>query len=144
MRFDQYFVQLAQVVATKSKDPSTKVGVVIVDSLNRVVSTGYNGFPRGVIDQPDRYDHKETKYRLIVHSEANAILVAARDLHRCQLYTTMFPCSECAKLIVQAGISRVYTPPPRTDGKWAKDAKWSVLMFSEAGVDVCFLEGLPS
>lgn len=129
-----YFMDMARVAATRSKDPSTKVGAIIVDDRRRVLSTGYNGFPRQVKDLPERYADKPTKYKLVVHAEANAILTAARDLRECSIFTTMFPCSECAKLIVQSGIRYVCSPSPRTDGVWAEDAKWSHLMFAEAGV----------
>lgn len=135
-RWIDYGVRMSAAVATQSKDPSTKVGCVILDRLGRFVSAGYNGFPRGVIDHPDRYEHKETKYRLVVHAEANAILTAGRDLSSFYLFTSKFPCSECTKLIIQSGVTTVYCPPPSKDEPWAKDAEWSTLMMTEAQVKV--------
>lgn len=130
---DHYYA-LANLVATRSKDPSKKVGAVIIDEYRRVVSTGFNGFPRGVNDDPLRYSLKATKYKLIVHSEANAILSAAVPVIGFTIVTTKFPCSDCTKLIIQSGIKRVFSPPPTTSSPWAEDAEWSLLMMKEAGI----------
>ena len=129
-------MKLAEEVATWSKDPSTKVGAIITDHSNRVIGLGYNGFPRGVSDTEDRYADKLVKYGLIVHAEANAILNALTSVKECLLYTTKFPCSECAKLIIQSGIVKVYAPAPATDGKWADDANFSIQMLNESGVEI--------
>lgn len=130
-------MDLAQHFATWSKDPSTKVGAVIVDHDRRLVGTGYNGFPRGVNDDVARYEEKVVKYRLVVHAEANSIMNSVKNVRDCSLYATKFPCTECAKLIIQMGISRVISPPPSDDGShWAEDAKFSTQMFREALVTV--------
>lgn len=104
--WDEYFIEVAKVVATKSRDPHTKVGCVIVDSNNRIISTGYNGapknFPRGREDWT-----RPAKYNFVVHSESNAILYAKTDLTDCTLYCTHEPCLQCAKLICGSGIKRV-------------------------------------
>lgn len=129
------FLALAHHVAGWSKDPSTKVGAVIVDPQKRVVGMGFNGFPRGVDDDPARYAERALKYKLVVHAEANAILNATASVVGCTLYATLFPCHECAKLIVQAGIAKVVAPFPEL-GRWSDSHSYSDLMFSEAGVEV--------
>ena len=130
-KWAQRFMSLAQHVAEWSPDPSTKVGAVVADYFRRVVATGYNGFPRGVEDTAQRYENRELKYRLTVHAEANALLgTAARG---CVLYTTHFPCTDCAKLVIQSGISRVVYENPPSD-RWAEDAAFSRTMLLEAGV----------
>lgn len=132
--WDLRFMDLAKLVASWSKDPSTQVGAVIVDDKKRIVSLGYNGFPRGIADTTDRLVDKTTKYAMIVHSEANAILNANVVLEDCHLYTTKFPCSGCTKLIIQSGIQRVYAPKIKQDEVWTADAKFSSDMLVEAGV----------
>ncbi len=112
------FLALAQHVASWSKDPRAKVGAVIVDAEKRIVSLGYNGFPRGVKDDEERLRDKATKLRLVVHAEANAILNAHRIPDQCTLYTTQVPCDECAKLIIQAGIKTVVSLDEDAE-KWA-------------------------
>lgn len=134
------FYRLAQLVGSWSKDPSTRNGAVIVDAERRVVSLGYNGFPRGVGDDAQRYDDRKEKYGLIVHAEANAILNARLPLQGTALIATMFPCSNCTKMIVQSGVAAVYAPAPRSpthpDDTWAVDARHSKLMLEEAGIEV--------
>ena len=134
-------MELAKHIASWSKDPSTKVGAVIVDYDRRVIGTGYNGFPRGVNDDAARYQEKAVKYRLVVHAEANAILNAVKSVWGHTLYTTKFPCTGCAKLIIQSGISVVVTPPPDLEGTWAEDARDSIQMMKEACVFVRTYEG---
>lgn len=137
------FMALAEFVATWSKDPSTQVGAVIIDERRNVCGLGYNGFPRGVEDTAERYQDRETKYAMIVHSEANAILNAERSVRGGVLYCTKFPCTACAKLIIQAGIKRVITPEisetNAMDIRWAKDTLISQLMLFEAGVITRYL-----
>lgn len=139
-KWDDRFMEMARLLSTWSKDPSTKVGAVIVDEERRIVGTGYNGFPRHVKDDPVRYEEKLVKYSMIVHSEANAILNAAKSVRGCTMYSTKFPCSECTKLIIQSGVARVIAPIPSPEGKWADDARFSKAMFSEALVLVRFHE----
>jgi len=149
-RWIKYFFKMAKLVASQSKDPSTKVGCVVTDSLNRVLATGYNGFPRGVQDTEDRYNDRSVKYKLVVHAEANAVCMAASsgvNLTGATIYITSMPCPECAKLIVQSGIRTVYYIRPsdeerkrrreKKDGAvdWLHDASVnSLLMFEEACV----------
>lgn len=135
-KWDQRFMDLATHVAQWSKDPSTKVGAVIVDAARRVIGLGYNGFPRGVRDDPERYAEKRVKYALVVHSEANAILNANRHVRECTLYTTKAPCSECSKLIVQSGITRVVSPQWSMDHPWADDGEFARIILLEGGVEL--------
>ena len=125
----------AELVASWSKDPSTKVGARIVDAQHRVISEGFNGPPRGVNDDPaiDR----ETKLRRTIHAEKNAILFAQRDLTGATLYVTHFPCSQCAAFIVQAGIKQVVTRPPAPAffERWKGDIEEAERIFADAGVD---------
>lgn len=128
-KWNKRFMALAEHVAQWSNDPCTKVGSVIVDFVDkRVVGMGYNGFPRHVDDCEARYEDRDVKYGLVVHAEANAILNANLDRHGSyNLYTTLSPCRECAKLIIQAGISDVYYKELRYDA-------FTETMFFEAGV----------
>jgi dCMP deaminase len=132
--WDERFAALALHVAQWSKDPSTKVGAVIVDSLRVVRGVGYNGFPRGVKDLPERYLDRPTKYKLVVHAEANALLNSSGGVRGCTLYCTWHPCSACAALIVQAGIAEIHCPAP--DPRWAEDAMFARMIFGEAGVAI--------
>jgi dCMP deaminase len=131
---------LAKYHSTASKDPSTKVGAIIVDCDRRIVSTGYNGFPRGVQDTTERLNDRETKYKLIVHAERNAIIFARQDLRGCVLYTYPFmPCAPCAGMVIQAGIVEVVAP--RNDNpRWQADFKLTQDMFREASVKLRLLE----
>ena len=134
-KWDTRFLNLADFVSTWSKDPSTKVGSVITDEYNRIVSVGYNGFPRG-IDDDARLKNREEKYKMIVHAEMNAILTAARDLSGCTIYTTPFlPCSNCATHIIQAGIKRVVAPINK-EPRWEENLKLSESILKEAELSV--------
>jgi dCMP deaminase len=127
------FMDVARLVSDWSRDPSTKVGAVLVDSSKRIIGTGYNGFPRGVNDEQARYADRETKYRLVVHAEVNALLNAVAEVRGATLVCTRFPCTECAKVAIQLGISEVvYDEAPSEH--WTKDAVWSAVMMAEAGV----------
>lgn len=132
------FLDLCEHVATWSKDPSTKLGSVIVDDKKRVISMGYNGFPRGVLDLNDRYSDRPTKYLFVAHAERNALDNAPMMVDNCTLYVTLLPCNECAKSIIQRGIKRVVTYHPNRDDVF----NWNITltMFREAGVEVVFVE----
>jgi len=113
LTWQEYFITIAQVCALRSKDPNTQVGAVIVNKNKEIIATGYNGLPWGCHDDkyPWENDSKvwlETKYPYVVHAEANAIIHARQDCHGFSLYTTLFPCGECAKLIIQSGIKEIY------------------------------------
>lgn len=111
LSWDAYFMGLAHLSAMRSKDPSTQVGAVIVSKEHRVVSIGYNGFPNGCHDDEFPWGRDgafgDTKYPYVVHAELNAILNSKYDLPGCSIYVSLFPCNECAKAIIQSGISRI-------------------------------------
>jgi dCMP deaminase len=133
-KWDKRFIDLAEHIASWSKDPSTKVGAVIVDEKKRIVSVGYNGFSAGVNDSHERYDNREMKYEMIIHGEINAILFANQDLHGCTLYTWPFmPCSRCASIVIQKGINRVVAPI-NNDNRWEKSFTLSKELFNESNV----------
>lgn len=136
------FIGIAKAVSAMSKDPSTKVGALIVGPALEIRAQGWNGFPRGVVDSAERLNDRPTKYRYVVHAEANAIANAARSgvsTDGCSmLVTELHPCNECAKLIIQAGIRTVYAPLPDVDGRWAESFEVAVQMFKEADVEVVF------
>jgi dCMP deaminase len=138
-KWDLRFMALARHISEWSKDPSTKVGAVIVNWQRQIVGLGYNGFPRGVHDDAERYAEKSVKYSLIVHSEANAILNANVTLLETTIYTTKYPCSACTKLIIQSGMKRVVCPVPSSTEPWASDASFSGQMLTEAGLEVTYI-----
>ena len=108
--WDEYFMGIAMLAAKRSKDPSTQVGACIVSPDNIIISTGYNGMPKGCSDDefPWGRTGEETKYPFVVHAELNAILNAnGRDLRGSRLYVALFPCNECAKAIIQSGVKEV-------------------------------------
>ena len=110
--WDEYFMGVSLLAAERSKDPSTQVGACIIDDQNRILSTGYNGFPLGCSDDefPWKRDGEttETKYPYVVHAELNAILnTRGKSLAESKLYVALFPCNECAKAIIQSGIKEV-------------------------------------
>lgn len=110
--WDQYFMGVALLAAMRSKDPNTQVGACIVDGSDHILSTGYNGFPNGCSDDEFPWGREgtmlESKYPFVVHAELNAILNArGKDLTGSRIYVALFPCNECAKAIIQAGISEV-------------------------------------
>lgn len=110
--WDECFMQMAKVIAERSKDPSTQAGAVVVNSNNIIVGAGYNGFPRGIEDE-DNFpyerdgDFLDTKYAYICHAEENAIYNANASTKGGRIYCTLFPCNECAKTIIQNGIKEV-------------------------------------
>lgn len=140
--WDEHFLKMAELVAQKSKDPSTKTGAVIVAADRTVMSTGYNGFARGVNDDPERYANRELKYKIVCHCELNAIILAKRDLNGCTLYTHPFmSCSNCAKYVIQAGIKRCVAPPlpEHLKERWGEDTRLAEMQFQEAGVKLDIL-----
>lgn len=137
--WDKYFLLKAYVTASKSKDPSTKVGAVIVRPDNTEVSSGYNGFPRGIADTPERLNNRDVKYSLIIHGEMNAILTAREPLNGYTLYTVPFmPCDRCFMHVVQAGIKRVVYIQATKDQetRWGAAFKRVLELAEEAGVEM--------
>lgn len=137
-KWDARFLDLATLVAGWSKDPSTQVGAVIVDTDKRIVSAGFNGFPRGVED--DEVD-RDVKLLRTIHAEENALLFARRDVTGMTAYVTRPPCARCAAKLVQSGISRVVYSLPPVDfvERWAAEMKEAQTMFTQAGVTVTVL-----
>ena len=108
--WDEYFMGIAMLAARRSKDPNTQVGACIVSQDNIIISTGYNGMPKGCSDDeyPWEREGAQTKYPYVVHAELNAILNASgRDLRGSRIYVALFPCNECAKAIIQSGVKEV-------------------------------------
>jgi len=136
------FLDMANMVSSWSKDPSTKVGAIIVDKQKRIISVGYNGFPRGVEDNQERYDDRPLKYSLVSHAERNALDNADVPLKVTSMFVTLLPCSDCAKGIIQRGVKAVVVAPlPEkfSNYDWDTDIyKWKItrLMFEEAGVEL--------
>jgi dCMP deaminase len=128
---------VALLSAKRSKDPSTQVGACIVNQQKKIVGVGYNGFPTGCSDEDLPWNREgsflETKYPYICHAELNAILNSiSRDLNGCTIYVALFPCNECAKAIIQAGISEVvYLSDKYKDTDADKSSR---IMFNQAGV----------
>lgn len=138
--WDQWFIGLAKYISTASKDPSTQVGAVIVDKQNRVISTGYNGFAKGVKDLPERLQDREVKYSIVVHAEINAIVFATQPLQGATLYLYPFlSCSQCSSIIINAGIKRVVAPV-NNNPRWQKSFEMSKSIYHEAGVQVVLLQ----
>ena len=110
INWDEYFMGIAILAAKRSKDPNTQVGACIVSQDNIIISTGYNGMPKGCSDDEYPWERvgEETKYPYVVHAELNAVLNAnGRDLQGSRIYVALFPCNECAKAIIQSGVKEV-------------------------------------
>jgi dCMP deaminase len=138
--WNKWLIGLAEYVSTASKDPSTKVGAVIVDEDRRIVSLGYNGLPRGVEDSDDRLNNRELKYKLILHAERNALLFARGSIKGCTIYVyPMMPCATCASMIIQSGIKKVVAPH-NENPRWQEDFKLTQQLFKEAGVELLILD----
>jgi len=127
---DHAYIAMAEAAASLSKDPSTKVGALVLDADGRVAGTGYNGFPQAIPDSPEKLNNRDEKYKRVIHAEMNAILFAGRSCAAGTLYATHEPCEDCAKHIIQAGIRRVVYL------KTAERFTSSVWLFDEAGVKV--------
>lgn len=143
LTWDARFLALAYLIAQWSKDPSTQVGCVIVRPDRTIASSGFNGFPRGVKDHPDRLNDRETKLAMVVHAEANAVLTAHERLDGCTAYVTSHPCSSCAGILIQAGIERVVAPPASAKmiANWGPSLTTANLMLAEAGVSLDLIGG---
>lgn len=140
-KWNARFLKLAQTVAGYSKDPSTKVGAVIVDDDDNVRTIGYNGFPRGVKDTEERLNDRSIKYPLTVHAELNAICTCARvgvPTKGATMVCTHFPCADCAGAIVQAGFKEVVvlSPTEDFDSRWKETNALALTIFIEGKVDV--------
>lgn len=142
-KWDARYLQLAENVAQWSKDPSTRIGAVVIGEKGQVLSTGYNGFPRHIQDREDRLNEREIKYKYVVHAEMNAIFNAAFNgisLRDTTMYVAGLPCcSECAKGIIQCGVKRVVMKGDPDNARWKESVTLTVEMFREAGVEYEFI-----
>ena len=146
-KWDHRFLDLALLIASWSKDTSTKVGCVVVGPNREIRSTGYNGLPRGVDDDdPARFERPE-KYLYTEHCERNAIYNAARmglSLEGCTMYMPWFPCADCCRAIIQSGITTLVASEPEwSDPKWGKSHNAAVSMLTEARVAIRWREAQP-
>lgn len=147
-RWDRHFLGLSLYHSRLSKDPSTRVGSVIVGPDREILSAGFNGFPRGIADTPERLNDRETKLKLIVHAEMNAVLAAARAgmrLKGCTLYLSATddsgtvwggpPCTRCTVEVMQAGITEIVSYPMKSSpSRWHDDLAFALSLLSEAGI----------
>ena len=147
-RWDNHFLRLCQDHARMSKDPQTKVGAVIVGPDREIRSAGFNGFPRGIWDSEERLNDRDTKLRLVVHAEMNAVLLAARvgiPLKGCTMYLAATdvsgdvwggpPCVRCTVEVIQAGITQIVSYPKRAvPSKWHDDLALAESLLTEAGI----------
>ena len=137
--WDQYYLAMARLAASKSKDPSTKAGAAIVRPDKTLVSTGYNGFPKQMPDNPEWYSNREEKYSRIVHCEINAMIHSYEKLEGYTLYTYPFiPCDRCCVQMIQAGIKRMVAPVPSADAltRWSAAFEKTKLYCQQSGVEV--------
>ena len=147
-RWDQHFLGLALYHSKLSKDPSTRVGSVIVGPDREIISAGFNGFPRGIADTPERLNDRDTKLKLVVHAEMNALLAAARTgmrLKGCTLYLAATdesglvwggpPCTRCVVEIIQVGIGEIVSYPVKAiPSRWHDDLAMARKLIEEAGI----------
>ena len=135
-KWDRRFLAMAHHIKTWSKDPSTQVGALLVSPDRREIIPGYNGFPIGLDDNHELYVDREKKYSRILHAEENAILNAKRDLKGYTLYSPFPPCTHCALIAIQAGVSRCVVELPTADMvlRWGDSIKNAEKLFNEAGV----------
>lgn len=146
MDWNNYFFSIAKIAASKSKDPSTKIGSVAVRPDNTIASVGFNGFPRGVVDSAERYNDREQKYKYIVHSEMNLICSAAKNgvsLDGCKIYLDFWPCDKCSQGIIQAGLKEIVLDGDSSlynntelNTRWKAELDIARTMLEEAGIKV--------
>ena len=151
--WDDHFLGLALYHAQMSKDPSTRVGAVIISPDRELISSGFNGFPRGIADTPERLNDRELKLQLTVHAEMNASLFAAKlglPIKGCTMFIVAQdvatheiwggpPCTRCAVALIQCGLQAVVSYPSRSvPSRWKEDTYLSLMLLNEAGL--CFRE----
>ena len=133
-KWDKRFLNMAKLVASWSKDPSTQCGAVIVDPNNRLISVGFNGFPQGVLDFQSRLENREEKLKLMVHAEANALLFSRQSVKGCTMYTwPMMMCSHCTALAIQSGI-KLHVSIKSDNERWKESFIATETMLNEADV----------
>ena len=135
---------MAKLVSSWSKDPSSRIGAVAVNDKGQILTTGYNGFPRGIADN-ERLNDRPVKYKYIVHAEQNAIYNSTYNgvsLHNATMYVSGLPCcSDCAKAIIQVGVKRVVMDGDIDNERWSESVELTLDMFTEAGVEYEFDKG---
>ena len=140
-KWDNRFMELAEMISTWSKDPSTKIGVIIVKD-RKIKGTGYNGFPKGIDDFTKRLYDRDVKYAYTIHAEINAILDAGTDAKDSTMYLYGMPgppCKECSKLIIQAGITEVVTRSGEEPERWKESFDFARGLLEEARVNVRYI-----
>ena len=142
-KWDKRYLALAEQVSMWSKDPSRQIGAVAVGSKGQVLAQGYNGFPRGIPDNPSLYQDRVLKYKYVVHAEMNVIYNATYNgvsLDGSTLYVHGLPvCSDCAKGVIQVGVKRVVMPQQEIPDHWRESWDLTSLMFDKAGVSYDFI-----
>lgn len=141
LSWDEYFMSIALLSAERSKDPNTQVGACIVNGKNKIVGIGYNGFPTGCSDDELPWAREgaflQTKYAYVCHAEVNAILNSNSNIEGCRMYVALFPCNECAKIMIQSGIKElIYLSDKYSETDAVKASK---IMFDKAGIKVSLL-----
>ncbi|CAM9149359.1 dCMP deaminase family protein [Mycoplasma marinum] len=133
LEWDEYFLAMSKLAAKRSKDPNTQVGACIVNDKKRIVGLGYNGMPKGNDNFPWTREGEDNKYKYVIHAESNAILNSIKNLDGATIYVSLFPCNECAKMIVQSGIKKVVFE----DNKYkdSLEVKVAEKIFLECGVE---------
>ena len=141
-KWDMRFMTIAKEISEWSKDPSRKIGAVIVGKNKQIISQGYNGFPRGIEDKDSRLNDRQTKYQYIIHAEMNAIynaLYNGSSVQNSTIYVHgLSVCHECAKAICQVGISRVVMDT-KPDERWSDSCRLALEIFNECGIKYSFL-----
>lgn len=144
--WDKRFIDLAEHIANWSKDPSRKIGAIIVDKDNRIISTGYNGFAKGIEDTQERLENKDIKRSLMIHAEENAILHARQNLSDCKIYIYGYCCCvHCASLLIQTGIKEVIYKNSNKDNIvsefWKENLKLATNLLKEANITIREIKG---
>jgi dCMP deaminase len=143
--WDLRFMEMAEVVASWSKDPSTKCGAVVTNDKHQVIGLGFNGFPRNFEDTPERLADREFKYKYVIHAEVNAILNCNSPVENATLYQVpMMSCSNCSAILIQTGIKRVVSrsiPLDKLD-RWRDSMILGYNALLEAGVEIVFIDAI--
>ena len=140
-KWQSRFIRLAEEVATWSKDPEASVGCVVISPDRRQISYGYNGLPASVPDTHEILSNVELKLQLSVHAELNAILNARTNLTGWHIYVTKCPCVNCAKAIIQAGLTEIVCPAPVRTSKWFDVNEAALSLLAQANVTVTLYSG---
>jgi dCMP deaminase len=135
-KWDRRFLDLALLVASWSKDPSTQVGAIIVDDIKRVKGVGFNGFARGIEDADPLLKDRNAKLNRMIHAEINAVLNSPANLNGCTMYLTIPPCNMCANFLIQTGIKRIvwFTPSTELVQRWGESWSLTYDLLREANI----------